>query len=169
MKYLTNFPKAREEKRSVIASLTIGFIGLAYEDISNYLHNKSQKALHKVVVAMENEVNWQYNKIINLENSMVMYGIYNAETLEKLITTVHQMYNLTTLNERLFTGKLSSWYNWYLTKDGVNHYAINSLLYLRMLREKYIKMYEEFINQLGIYAKVIRILSKGYLPIFYLH
>ena len=34
-----------------------------------------------------------------------------------------------------------------------------------MLREKYVKMYEEFINQLCIYAKVIRILLKGYLPI----
>ena len=38
----------------------------------------------------------------------------------------------------------SSWYMWYLTKDGINHYAINSLLYLRLLREKYVKMYKEF-------------------------
>ena len=27
---------------------------------------------------------------------MVMYGVYNAETLEKLINTVHQMHNITT-------------------------------------------------------------------------
>ena len=33
------------------------------------------------------------NKLIQLENSMLMYGIYNAETLEKLIDTVH---NITT-------------------------------------------------------------------------
>ena len=79
---------------------------------------------------------------------MVMYSIYNAETLEKLITTVHQMHNLTPPNERLFAGKLSSWYNWYLTKDGVNLYAINSLLYLRTIREKCVKMYEEFFIQL---------------------
>ena len=32
-------------------------------------------------------------------------------------------------------------------------------------REKYVKMYERFINQLGEYTQVIRILSKGYLPI----
>ena len=30
--------------------------------------------------------------------------------------------------------------------------------------EKYVKMYERFINQLREYAQVIRILSKGYLP-----
>ena len=34
-----------------------------------------------------------------------------------------------------------------------------------MLRKKYVEMYEEFINQLCMYAKRIRILLKGYLPI----
>ena len=100
-----------------------------------------------------------------MEDSTVMYGIYNSQTLEKLITTIHKMHNSTTPNEKLFAGKLDSWYIWYLTKDAVGHYAINSLLYLRTLREKYVKMYEEFINQLCMYAKAIRILSKGYLPI----
>ena len=32
-------------------------------------------------------------------------------------------------------------------------------------REKYVKMYDRFINQLKEYLKVIRILSKDYLPI----
>ena len=34
-----------------------------------------------------------------------------------------------------------------------------------MIREKYMKMYERFIEELKMYSKVIRILSKGYLPI----
>ena len=37
-----------------------------------------------------------------------------------------------------------------------------------MLREKYVKMYENFITQLKMYANAIRELSKGYLPIFLL-
>ena len=45
-----------------------------------------------------------------------MYGIYNAETLENLILTVHQMHNTTTLNERLFTGELGTAYTWYVNK-----------------------------------------------------
>ena len=77
---------------------------------------------------MENKVNLQHNKIIH---SMVMYSIYNLDTLETLIDTVHKMHNSTTPNKKLFASKLSSWYTWYLTKDWVNHYAINSLLYLR--------------------------------------
>ena len=90
----------------------------------------------------------------------MLFGIYNAETLEKLISTVHKMHNITTPNERLFVGKPGSSFTWYLTKEGVNHYAINTLLFLRILREKYVKMYEEFIMQLCMYAKVIRIVLK---------
>ena len=37
---LPNFPKTRQEKRGIITSLITGFIGLAYEEISSYLHNR---------------------------------------------------------------------------------------------------------------------------------
>ena len=108
---------------------------------------------------MENKVNLQCNKLMHIEDCMVMYGINSAETLEILITTAHKMHNITTPNERLFAGKLSSLFAWYLTKEEVNHYIINSLLYLRTLREKYVKMYEQFIMQLCMYAKVIKIIK----------
>ena len=39
---------------------------------------------------------------------MVMYGIYNAETIEKLINMIHNMHNKTTWNEKLFVGKLNN-------------------------------------------------------------
>ena len=84
---------------------------------------------------MENKINLQCNKIIHLEDSIVMYDIYNSETLGKLITTVHKMHNSTALNEKPFAGKLGSWHNWYLTKDGVGHYAINSLISENVKRE----------------------------------
>ena len=34
-----------------------------------------------------------------------------------------------------------------------------------MMREKYVRMYKKFISQLQMYANVIRVLLKGYLPI----
>ena len=37
---------------------------------------------------MDNKANILCNKLMQLENSMLMYGIYNVETLEKLINTV---------------------------------------------------------------------------------
>ena len=39
------------------------------------------------------------------------------------------------------------------------------MLYLRTIKEKHIEIYNEFISQLHIYAKAVRILAKGYLPI----
>ena len=108
---------------------------------------KRQKALKKAFVAIENPGNLQINKIFHLKDSMVMYGIYNLDTLEKLIDTVHKLHNKTTWNEKLFVGKLNDWYQWYLTKEGVPDYAINSLLYIIMMSEKYVRMYEKFTGQ----------------------
>ena len=59
---LPNIPKDRKVKRSIIASLVIlvtlvtGFIRLAYEGISIYLHNRRQKALQKAFMATKNQV-----------------------------------------------------------------------------------------------------------------
>ena len=78
---LPTFPKDKRHKRGIITSLTTGFIGLAYEGISSFLHHKWQNALHKTVTAMEKKVDMQQNKIFYLEDSMVMYGIYKSDTL----------------------------------------------------------------------------------------
>ena len=46
---------------------------------------------------MENKVDLECNKIFHLEDSMFMYGIYNSDTLEDLINTVHRLHNQSTL------------------------------------------------------------------------
>ena len=56
---------------------------------------------------MDSKTNIQQNKLMQLENSMLMYGVYNAETVEKLITTVHNIHNTTSSHERLFAGQHS--------------------------------------------------------------
>ena len=45
--------------------------------------------------------------MMHLENCMLMYGVYNEETLEKLIKTVHNIHNTTTSHKRLFMGQHS--------------------------------------------------------------
>ena len=57
---------------------------------------------------MDSKTTIQHSKLIQLENSMLMYDIYNAETLEKLIDMLHQIHNMTLSHERLFTGQQSS-------------------------------------------------------------
>ena len=157
--------KQERHRRDIITSLITGFIGLAYEGISSFLHYERQKASHKAVQAMENKIDLQCNKIFHLDDSMVMYGIYHSDTLESLIDIVHRLHNQSTWNEKLFAGQIGDWYHWYLSVKGINHYAINSLPFLTTAREKYVKMYERFINQLREYLQAVRILSKGYLPI----
>ena len=46
----------------------------------------------------------QRNKLMHLENTLVMYGIYNAETLEKLVKTVQVIHSRQSLIEGLFSG-----------------------------------------------------------------
>ena len=79
---LPTFSKQERQKRGIITSPITGFIGLAYEGISSFLHYKRQKALHKAVQAMENKVDLECSKIFHLEDLMVMHGIYNSDTLE---------------------------------------------------------------------------------------
>ena len=47
---------------------------------------------------------------------------------------------------------------------GMQQYATNSLLFLRIIQDKYISLHRELITQLCTYVSAIRILAKGYLP-----
>ena len=75
------------------------------------------------------------------------------------------MQNFTAWNEKTFAGKLHDWMEIYAQDEGVHNYAIHSVLFLTTVREKHVKMYERLIKELKLYSKVIRVLSKGYLPI----
>ena len=109
----------------------------------------------------------QHDKLMQLENLVLMYGIYNAEMLEKLINTVYHIHNTTSSHERLFAGQQNSLTlrSVYANSLGLHCYFIYSLLYLRTVQDKYIALYRELIPQLCIYTTSIRILAKGYLPI----
>ena len=153
-------------KCGIITTLVSGFIGLAYEGISSFLQQKCKNALQKAVDAMSNQASIQHNRLMKLDNTMLMYGIYNAETLEKLINTVHEIHNATSSHEKLFAGEHNPtlFRMWYTDALGIQQYAINSLLLLRVIQDKYISLYRELITQLHTYVSAIRVLAKGYLP-----
>ena len=146
----------RKQKCGIITTLVPSFIGLAYEGISSFPHHRCNKALHKAVNAMDNKPNIQCNKLMQLENSMLVCGIYNMETLEKSINTVHNMHNKTSSHERLFVGQQGSntFRPLYAHSLGLHHFSINSFLYLRTIQDKYITLYRELISQLCMYASV---------------
>ena len=156
----------RKQKCGIITTLVSSFIGLAYEGISSFPRHKQNKALRKAVNGMSEKANIQHNKLIKLDNTMLMYGVYNAERLEKLIKTVHKIHNTPVSHERLFAGKhnVATFRVIYAHSFGLQHFSINSLLYLRIIQDKYIALYRELIIQLCTYVTAIRVLAKGYLP-----
>ena len=72
----------------------------------------------------------QCNRIHHLEDTMIMYGVYNSDTLKDLIHTVHRMQNFTTWNKKTFTEKIHDWMEIYSQDEGLHNYAINSVLFL---------------------------------------
>ena len=115
---------------------------------------------------MSNQANIQCNKLIKLDSTMIMYWIYNAETLEKLINTGQEIHNVASSHEKLFAGKHNPTIFRLLYMDvlGTQQYAFNSLLLLRVIQDKYISLYRELITQLQSHVSAIRVLMKGYLP-----
>ena len=57
------------------------------------------------MLAVNNQANIQHNKLLKLDNAMLIYRIYNDDTLEKLINTVQEIHNVTSSHEKLFAGK----------------------------------------------------------------
>ena len=97
-------PQISRQKCGIITTLVSGFIGLAYEGISSFLQQKCENALQKAVHAMSNQADIQCNKLMKLDNTMLMYGIYNAETLEKLMNTVQEIHNVTSIMKNCLQG-----------------------------------------------------------------
>ena len=78
-----------------------------------------------------------------MDDTMLMYGVYNAEILDKSIKTVHEIH---------------------AHSFGLQHFSTNSLSYLRIIQDKYVALYRELITQLHTYVSAVRVLVKGYLP-----
>ena len=88
---------------------------------------------------MKKRNNIEQNRVFHLEDSMIMYGVYNVDTLEKLIKMVHKMNNRSVWYEKLYAGQASNWFEKYSASQGINYYAIHLLLYLRTIQENIYK------------------------------
>ena len=61
------------QKHGIVTTLVSSFIGLAYEGISSFHQHKRSNALHKAVNDMNNKANIQCNKLMKLDDTMLMY------------------------------------------------------------------------------------------------
>ena len=163
-------PKLNNRKKrfltTILGTIATKVVNLAFEGISSFLHHKQHKALQKAVNILNSRANTDHYRVYQLEDTMIMYGKYNSDTLMELVNTVHQMQNVTTWKEQLFVSKMNAWLKHKLENiHSKFDYSMDAVLFLTTSKEKYIRMYKKFINELRSYSKAVRILSKGYLPI----
>ena len=151
---------------TILGTVATKVIGLAFEGISSFLHHKRHKALQKAVNTLNSRTNIDHNRVYHLEDTMIMYGKYNSDILMELVNMVHQMQNVTTWKEKIFVSEMNDWLKCKLEEvHSEFDYSMDAVLFLTTVKEKYVRKYEKFINELRSYSKGIHILSKGYLPI----
>ena len=104
----------KRQKCGIITTVISSFIGLTYEGISSFLQHKRNSVLHKAVNAMNNKANLQCNRLIKLDDTMLMCGIYNVE-MEKLINTVCEIHNTTSSHKNCLQENIIILYSEYFT------------------------------------------------------
>ena len=97
-----------------------------------------------------------HNRVYHLEDTMIMYGKYNSDTLMELVNMVHQMQNVTTWKEQIFVSEMNNWLKHKLENICSEFdYSMDAVLFLTTIKEKYVRMYEKFINELRSYSKAV--------------
>ena len=100
---LPTFANGIRKKRfisAVLGTVASKLLSLAFQGISSFLHHKRHKALHKAVKQINERKDMEHNRVYHLEDTMIMYGKYNLDTLN-LINTVHRMHNITLWKEKI--------------------------------------------------------------------
>ena len=83
---------------TILGTVAIKVIGLAFEGISSF---------QKAVDVLNSKTNIDHNRVYHLEDTMIMYGKYNSNTLMELVNMVHQMPNVTTWKEKVFVSEMN--------------------------------------------------------------
>ena len=86
---------------TILGTIASEVIGLVFEGISSFLHHKRHKALQKALNIINSRSEIDHNRVYHLEDTMIMYGKYNSDTLIELVKTVHQMQNVTTWKKKI--------------------------------------------------------------------
>ena len=120
---------------TILGTIASKVIGLAFEGISSFLHHKRHKALQKAVNVINSRSEIDHNRVYHLEDTMIMDGKYNSDTLMELVKTVHQMQNVTTWKEKIFVSEMNEWLK---HKLGDVHnefdYSIDTVLFLTTVK-----------------------------------
>ena len=107
---MPSFNNNNRKKRfltTILGTIASKVIGLAFEGISSFLHHKRHKALQKAVNVINSKLEIDHSRVYHLEDTIIMYGKYNSDSLVELVKTVHLMQNVTTWKEKIFVSEIN--------------------------------------------------------------
>ena len=155
------------QKRGFMALLPlIGKIAtIAVEALGSHLQKKRKRAMAKAVTELQNKNFLTKNQLYQLEKDFLMYGDYNIQTTDGIIKLLGNLNNRTAFLEEMLNGKIKGVMDKYLKEtSGYEIYSHQLNLYVQAMRERYLRVPENLIQELRLLLRSIAILSKGYLP-----
>lgn len=166
----SDIPRNRTRRfLAAIASAAIPVIGkvatLAVEELSSYLQRRRNKAMNVALEKLDNEHKHNRNMMHHLNKDFLLYGEYDVNSTEAILEMLTRQDERTTSLAKWLNGSSLMWKNYFYANDkGVTLYSHMLQLYAESIKERYIRLYEAFEDELRLLLRSIAILSKGYLP-----
>ena len=165
----TSLSKQAREKRGIlgIALPIVGKIAtIAIEALGSHLQKKRRRAMAKALGRMESSQFLTKNLLYKLDKDFLMFGDYEIQTTDGMIKLLGNLNNRTLYLERIITGQDPNAAKNYLkdTMRGTEIFSHQVQMYMQAMRERYLRVPENLINELKLLLRSIVILSRGYLP-----
>ena len=146
---------------TLVISAVTGLITLAVESLGSYLHNKQEKWINDAVLAMREDNTAVQNMLQQYSNDFLMYGLYNVETLEKVIQTVNSFHHRQTQLEEVFAKTQSGRIDEVIDAISFN---FDLHLYMKLVEEEHVNQYQLLEKASHDLLKGIETLGQGKLP-----
>ena len=157
-------------KRRGILGIALPIVGkiatIAIEALGSHLQKKRRRAMAKALGRMESSQFLTKNQLYKLDKDFLMFGDYEIQTTDGMIKLLGNLNNRTLYLEKIITGQDPNAAKNYLrdTMRGTEIFSHQVQMYMQAMRERYLRVPENLINELRLLLRSIAILSRGYLP-----
>ena len=168
--YTNTSLSVHERKKRGFIGVAIPILGklatIAIEALGSHLQKKRRRAMAKALERMESSQFLNKNQLYRLDNDFLMFGDYEIQTTDGMIRLLGNLNNRTQYLERIITGKDPNTAKNYLRNNvrGTEIFTHQVQMYMQAMRERYLGVPENLINELRLLLRSIAILSRGYLP-----
>ena len=165
----SSLENASREKRGILG-IALPFVGklatIAIEALGSHLQRKRRRALAKALEKMQSKQFLTKNQLFKIKQDFLMFGDYEVQTTDGMIKLLRNLNNRTVNLEDMLSGKDSRLAGLYLNLNlrGTQIFTHQVNMYVQAMRERYLRVPENLINELRLLLRSIAILSKGYLP-----